>query len=391
MPKILTVDDSRAVRMIVSRHASQMGFEVDEAEDGAQGLLKLEDEAFDLVVLDVTMPVLDGPGMLAKMREGGNQTPVLMLTSESKRSIVAGLMKLGISDYILKPFKPEELTAKMLKVLKLDQPPVASAAPASDSPIARDTAPVASHSAESSRPEAGKQFADIFVVDDMENVHKRLRTLLPPHLTIAAAQNGANALAACRERVFRVVLVDSDMPEVNSVALMRQMRLVQPHASFVLLALRSAGDVQAEARSQGFDGAMFKPFNEEGIEDFLMRFFDNQELVTLTENTMKMAAFKGKENRLQNYFTQVGTLAGKNLDDLAAACFAEAVMDISLLPPVNERVVRLVMDLAEHAKRVGVELRLVAGTELGRILSTYEETASLGLFPTVPEAQASVA
>jgi two-component system, cell cycle response regulator len=389
MPKILTVDDSRAVRMIVSRHASQMGFEVDEAEDGAQGLLKLEDEVFDLIVLDVTMPVLDGPGMLAKMRENGNQTPVLMLTSESKRSIVAGLMKLGISDYILKPFKPEELTAKMLKVLKLDQPPAASGA---ESAIARDTAPAAAApSSESPRPEAGKQFADIFVVDDMENVHKRLRTLLPPHLTIAAAQNGANALSACRERVFRVVLVDSDMPEINSVALMRQMRLVQPHASFVLLALRSAGDVQAEARAQGFDGAMFKPFNEEGIEDFLLRFFDNQELVTLTENTMKMAAFKGKENRMQNYFTQVGTLAGKNLDDLAAACFAEAVLDISLLPPVNERVVRLVMDLAEHAKKVGVELRLVGGTELGRILSTYEETASLGLFPTVPEAQASVA
>jgi two-component system, cell cycle response regulator len=298
---------------------------------------------------------------------------------------VAGLMKLGISDYILKPFKPEELTAKMLKVLKMDQP--AEPAAGSASPVARDTAPAASPAAGA---DAGKQqqFADIFVVDDMENVHKRLRTLLPPHLTIAAAQNGANALSACREKVFRVILVDAEMPEVNSVALMRQMRLVQPRASFVLLALRAAGDVQAEAKAQGFDGAMFKPFNEEGIEDFLLRFFDNQELVTLTENTMRMAAFKGKENRMPNYFAQVATLAGKNLDDLAAACFGEAVMDISLLPPVNEKVVRLVMDLAEHAKRVGVELRLVAGSELGKILSTFEETASLGLFQSVPEAQA---
>src|SRR5438874_1771483 len=101
MPKILTVDDSRAVRMIVAKQVREMGFEVEEAEDGEQGLLKLEDEVYDLVVLDITMPVLDGPGMLARMREGGNQTPVLMLTSESKRSIIAQLMKSGITDYIL--------------------------------------------------------------------------------------------------------------------------------------------------------------------------------------------------------------------------------------------------------------------------------------------------
>src|SRR6185369_8787074 len=120
MPRILTVDDSRAVRMIVTKQVKQLGFEVEEAEDGAQGLAQLEESKFDLVVLDVTMPVLDGPGMLAKLRERGDQTPVLMLTSESKRSIVAGLMKMGISDYILKPFKPEELHAKILKALKMD-------------------------------------------------------------------------------------------------------------------------------------------------------------------------------------------------------------------------------------------------------------------------------
>ena len=56
--------------------------------------------------------------MLAKMREAGNKTPVLMLTSEAKRSIVGEVMKLGIEDYILKPFKPEELKAKVSKVLK---------------------------------------------------------------------------------------------------------------------------------------------------------------------------------------------------------------------------------------------------------------------------------
>src|SRR6185369_8221066 len=132
MPRILTVDDSRAVRMIVTKQVKQLGFEVEEAEDGAQGLAQLEESKFDLVVLDVTMPVMDGPTMLAALRERGDQTPVLMLTSESKRSIVANLMKIGISDYILKPFKPEELQAKILKILKVDASAGAGAAPADD-------------------------------------------------------------------------------------------------------------------------------------------------------------------------------------------------------------------------------------------------------------------
>ena len=73
MKRILTVDDSRAIRLIVAKQAREMGFEVVEAEDGEQGLAKLKEGTFDVVILDVTMPVLDGPGMLAKMRRAGRQ------------------------------------------------------------------------------------------------------------------------------------------------------------------------------------------------------------------------------------------------------------------------------------------------------------------------------
>ncbi len=118
MPAILTVDDSRAVRTIVGKQVKKLGYDVLEAEDGVQGLEQLARTAVALVLLDVTMPNMDGPTMLQKMREGGDQTPVIMLTAESTRSVVAGAMALGISDYILKPFKPEELREKVLSVLR---------------------------------------------------------------------------------------------------------------------------------------------------------------------------------------------------------------------------------------------------------------------------------
>jgi len=88
MPRILTVDDSRAIRMIVGKQLQPLGFEIGEAEDGNDGLAKMQGSHYDLVILDVTMPNLDGPGMLAKLRGGGDKTPVLMLTSEAKTAIV---------------------------------------------------------------------------------------------------------------------------------------------------------------------------------------------------------------------------------------------------------------------------------------------------------------
>lgn len=98
MPRVMTVDDSRAVRSIVSKQLQAMGFDIEEAEDGQQALDKLQEISVDLILLDVTMPVMDGPTMLAKLREAGNLTPVVMLTSESKRSVVADRLENVVVD-----------------------------------------------------------------------------------------------------------------------------------------------------------------------------------------------------------------------------------------------------------------------------------------------------
>ena len=71
MTRILTVDDSRAVRMLVKKALADMAFEIDEAEDGEKGLVAVDQNAPDLILLDVTMPVLDGPGMLERLRGRG--------------------------------------------------------------------------------------------------------------------------------------------------------------------------------------------------------------------------------------------------------------------------------------------------------------------------------
>jgi two-component system cell cycle response regulator len=389
MTRILTVDDSRAIRSIVVKQVKELGFEADEAEHGQEGLQKLEACVYDLVVLDVTMPIMDGPEMLKQMRAIGNTTPVLMLTSESKRSTIADVMKAGIDDYILKPFKPEELAAKIRKALRMaDAPRGPNPMMPNDSGHARAPEPTGPTPVMAVGG-AARQFIDVLVVDDMENVHKKLRQMLPTHISLRGAASGQAAIGECRENVYRVVLVDSEMPDVNSATLVGQLRLLQPHAAFLSLTLRTANDAEKEAKAQGLDGVMYKPFDRNLIEDFLLKFFDNQDLVVADDNLVKVSAFAGTEDRLDRYFQRVGSLIPPLLDKLAAACFDQVIVDISQVPLRPDLVPRLVIGVGDHSKKMGLELRLVGNPGGATLLKNFTETGAIPFYPSVAEARAA--
>ena len=117
VPAILAVDDSRAVRTLLRRELAGLQVEVLEAEDGLQALERLRSSRVDLVLLDVTMPRMDGVETLRAMRQAGDRTPVIMLTSESGTRVVDHALSLGVRDYVLKPFKPGALKERVLQVL----------------------------------------------------------------------------------------------------------------------------------------------------------------------------------------------------------------------------------------------------------------------------------
>jgi two-component system, cell cycle response regulator len=385
MLRVLTVDDSRAVRSIVRKQIIEMGFEPVEAEDGQQGLAKLEEGTIDLVLLDVTMPVMDGPTMLAKMRELGNKTPVIMLTSESKRSIVAGAMKLGIDDYILKPFKPEELKAKMLQVIG------AADADEDEADVMTSSAGQGPSGASAHGEQAQRQFIDVLVVDDMENVGRKLRTMLPQHMTMAAYTSAQAALAACREKTCRVIMVDSDLPDVASNVFTRQLRLLQPHAALLAMPLRSTNDLTKEMKDNGFDDILFKPFGQDSIDDFLLKYFDNQEILICEDNLFKVGGFHGKEDRINTYFERLQGLFGEALKKAASACYDEVIIDLSQAPARQEKLPRMLLEFAEASKQNGIEIKLVGNADVKKILSAFTETRAIPLFATVQEARSGAA
>src|ERR1043165_8512603 len=105
--KVLTVDDSKTVRIIVKKAFKAFDAEIFEGANGVEGLAIAAKETPDLILLDVTMPVMDGVEMLTKLKSDPalKAIPVIMLTAEGGRDNVLKIAKIGVRDYMVKPFK----------------------------------------------------------------------------------------------------------------------------------------------------------------------------------------------------------------------------------------------------------------------------------------------
>jgi two-component system response regulator MprA len=116
--RILVVDDEPAVQQALSRALGLERYEVSLAFDGHEALEILGAQAFDAVILDISMPRIDGLEVCRRLREGGDRTPVLMLTARDEvDDRVAGL-DAGADDYLAKPFALRELMARMRALLR---------------------------------------------------------------------------------------------------------------------------------------------------------------------------------------------------------------------------------------------------------------------------------
>ena len=116
--KILLVEDDKNVARFIEKGLKENSFSVDIAENGEDGLHLATQENYDLIILDIMLPLLSGDKILLHLRERGNTTPVIFLTAkDSEGSIVNGL-NLGADDYIVKPFSFYELLARIRAILR---------------------------------------------------------------------------------------------------------------------------------------------------------------------------------------------------------------------------------------------------------------------------------
>jgi len=111
--KLLVIEDDRTVGQYVKRGLAEAGYQVDLVVDGAEGLRVASEGHYDVVVLDLRLPTLEGREVLRTLRDRGNAVPVLVLTAQDTVDFKVQALRMGADDYVTKPFALEELLARV--------------------------------------------------------------------------------------------------------------------------------------------------------------------------------------------------------------------------------------------------------------------------------------
>jgi two-component system response regulator ResD len=114
--RLLVVDDEERIRQMIRKYAEFEGYCVTEATDGMQAVQLCRDQSFDLIVLDIMMPELDGFSACREIRKDCD-TPVIMLSARGEEYDKIHGFELGVDDYVVKPFSPRELMMRVQAVL----------------------------------------------------------------------------------------------------------------------------------------------------------------------------------------------------------------------------------------------------------------------------------
>jgi two-component system, OmpR family, alkaline phosphatase synthesis response regulator PhoP len=140
--RILVVEDDPSIALGLKLNLGAEGYEVGVADDGSLGLERITSERWDVVILDVMLPKLNGYEVVTRMRQGGDETPVLMLSAKSTEADKVMGLELGAEDYITKPFGIGELLARIKVALrrrpKAPPPQQPAHTPAPDAPASEE-------------------------------------------------------------------------------------------------------------------------------------------------------------------------------------------------------------------------------------------------------------
>jgi CheY-like chemotaxis protein len=271
MPRILLVDDSSLVRNSMQAALEPYGVELGHAENGEIAVAKACSSRWDLIFLDVVMPVMDGPTALKQIRASGVTTPVVLVTSVSIASVVAAAVKLGGVEYIGKPFTPDLVRSVAQKLLKLD--------------------PSALHSP----PRVLLQG----VTTDMV---KQVARLLPPHIVIDHAASLGEAIDLAESHGHGLAIFETPNAADEGPAIASVLRAALPAAG--IFALGDSGTAEPWAPVGALDGVLPRPIPPALGRGFLYANF-LRPLIFVDGRVARAAGFVGPAVHLPAYLAMV--------------------------------------------------------------------------------------
>lgn len=246
--RVLVVDDRRDVRYLAQHFLEEAGAVVETANDGLEALEKVaaESKAFDLILLDMQMPKLDGYQCAAQLRERGFRQPIIALTANAMKGDREKCLSAGCDDYVAKPIDGRQLVMTVARHVERNED-------VSDAPRAQST---------------------ILIVDDSEQVCRMLKMLLKsPTRQIQMAHSGKVAIELARELHADVVLLDLSLPDISGYEVARRLREMEQTKNCTLIAIsgHSTTEDRNRADALGFDHYLVKPVAFDELEELVSR------------------------------------------------------------------------------------------------------------------------
>ncbi|HLL21552.1 MAG TPA: response regulator [Kofleriaceae bacterium] len=274
MPRVLLVDDSALIRSSMQAALEPMGIELAHAENGEIAVAKAASSRWDLIFLDVVMPVMDGPTALAEIRARGIKTPVVLVTSVSSAAVVAGAVKLGNVQYISKPFTPDMIKSVTLKLLKLD--------------VSKLHPP-----------------PRVLVHHIDPELPKQVQRMLPAHIGIDAVTTLADAIAGVEERGHELVLFEPPDLDDDAVSIASVFRELLPTSGIFAIAPTNHVISERPWNPKGpLDGILARPFEPQLGRGFLYTNF-LRPLVFLEQGCARAAGFQGNPAHAPAYLAML--------------------------------------------------------------------------------------
>lgn len=397
MKKILLVDDSRALRTLVTRHLREQGWQVLEADDGQEGVMLALQHRPDLILLDVAMPHLDGTGALLKIRskQSVRNTPVIMMTAAADRETVMKLARLGIQDYIVKPFTIDLMLSKIYKVFAQQLEDRVMEPDSPDLEEGDALKPAEAPSADG-QPADHPERPNLMAVGVSAALAEALRQTLSDRLDVYVAKDAEQALQLLNTYPPHALLLDLNQSPPDPIDVYKRLKYLPSLIQTPVIVLQ-AHDPAVQDKGERAGMTSFLPANSD--PEAIFRLLDALEKEKLegrygsnyVQTVQGILTLRWPEVVKLEKLRDLTWEIEDNLNRAAELGQQRLVVNIGAIKQFHDGHLLLILAVQRKATALGMNIAFSTQNEIARqFFQQYEDTRTIFFFPTLEAAWASL-
>ena len=367
--KILSVDDSKTVRIIIKKAFKLFDCDILEGANGVEGLAIATKETPDIILLDVTMPVMDGVEMLTKLKSDPalKSIPVIMLTAEGGKEHVLKIAKIGVRDYIVKPFKEELLVQKVGRIIDLK--------PITDAPA---------------KAKSIFDPATLLVVEDKPAIFAQIKDGLKhtPWQVHGVASTG-EAIDFCGRTAVDLIMISLSLPDESAFTLFRVLRtnLKTKYTPIFGLVVKTDAAAQQMAQQVGFTGIATKPIDIPELESKIAKAMNLDTSLRYFKTEGDMLIMSLPEVCTPTVINEVTNYLKSKVAEAVDSGMSKAVFDLHEVKRLDMNLIKMLLTAMQTCREVALVYSLVGNATLMADCKGYEDTRNWQFHENIEEAR----